>query len=147
MGQTVPPVIGAAQFNSDDEHLRLLSLFHYILGGFHLLVSFFFIFHFAFGLFMVLNPAIFGNNPPPVPLKIMGLLMTVVTGFLMLIGCTVGICTFLCGHYISRRTHRTFTIVIAAINCLSFPFGTALGIFTLIVLSRESVQALYKSST
>ena len=96
---------------------------------------------------MVLNPAIFGNNPPPVPLKIMGLLMTVVTGFLMLIGCTVGICTFLCGHYISRRTHRTFTMVIAGINCLSFPFGTALGLFSLIVLSRESVQALYKSPT
>jgi hypothetical protein len=38
-------------------------------------------------------------------------------------------------------------MVIAGINCLSFPFGTALGIFTLIVLSRESVQALYKSST
>jgi hypothetical protein len=43
--------------------------------------------------------------------------------------------TFIAGRFIHRRVNRTFSIVIAGINCLHF-FGTALGIFTLIVLTR-----------
>lgn len=31
----------------------------------------------------------------------------------------------------------------AAILCMFIPFGTILGVFTLIVLSRESVRQLY----
>jgi hypothetical protein len=35
--------------------------------------------------------------------------------------------------------------VIACIECLFMPFGTILGVFTLIVLSRESVKKLFLS--
>ena len=34
-------------------------------------------------------------------------------------------------------------MVIAAINCLHIPIGTMLGIFTFIVLGRDSVRKLY----
>ena len=34
-------------------------------------------------------------------------------------------------------------IVMAALACLSMPFGTVLGVFTIIVLARPSVQALF----
>ncbi len=43
----------------------------------------------------------------------------------------------------SARRHRTFSIVIASLSCMSFPFGTILGVFTLIVLVRPSVKILY----
>ena len=34
-------------------------------------------------------------------------------------------------------------MVIAGINCLHIPLGTLLGVFTLVVLGRESVRKLY----
>ena len=49
----------------------------------------------------------------------------------------------LSGLFLRTRRHRTFSMVIAVINCLHFPIGTMLGVFTLIVLSRESVQGSY----
>jgi hypothetical protein len=49
----------------------------------------------------------------------------------------------LSGRFIQRRVNRTFSIVVSGFLCLFFPFGTILGIFTLIVLTRESVIRLY----
>jgi hypothetical protein len=36
-----------------------------------------------------------------------------------------------------------FSLVIAGVNCASFPLGTLLGVFTFIVLLRASVRSLY----
>jgi hypothetical protein len=36
---------------------------------------------------------------------------------------------------------------LAAISCLEMPYGTALGVFTLMVLSRPSVQRLFSSAS
>ena len=41
------------------------------------------------------------------------------------------------------RRARTFSLVMAGVNCLSVPLGTTLGVFTFIVLLRESVAAQY----
>jgi hypothetical protein len=35
---------------------------------------------------------------------------------------------------------------VGAVQCLFMPFGTILGVFTIIILSRESVQRLYDAS-
>ena len=59
----------------------------------------------------------------------------------------LAICLILSGRYMNRRKHLTFSIVIAAICCLQIPFGTILGVFTLIVLSRPSVKAMYMAAT
>jgi hypothetical protein len=55
----------------------------------------------------------------------------------------LGILTIVSGRLISLRRRRTFSLVVAGINCASFPFGTVLGVFTFIVLARPSVRALY----
>jgi hypothetical protein len=34
-------------------------------------------------------------------------------------------------------------MVVAGLNCAQMPLGTVLGVFTLMVLSRESVKSLY----
>ena len=41
--------------------------------------------------------------------------------------------------------HRTFSRVVAGLNCLHIPLGTVLGIFTSIVLGRESVGQLVEA--
>ena len=49
----------------------------------------------------------------------------------------------LSGLFLWRRQHRVFSLVIGGLNCLQIPFGTALGVFTILVLSRDSVRELY----
>jgi hypothetical protein len=49
----------------------------------------------------------------------------------------------LAGIYLRARKHRTFCIVVAALNCLHMPFGTVLGIFTIVVLARDSVRTAF----
>jgi hypothetical protein len=36
-----------------------------------------------------------------------------------------------------------FSLIVAGFNCINFPFGTLLGIFTLILLLRPVMPALY----
>jgi hypothetical protein len=49
--------------------------------------------------------------------------------------------------WIKKRKNRTFSFVVAAMNCLQFPFGTALGVFTFIVLARPTVKSSYDVSS
>jgi hypothetical protein len=44
---------------------------------------------------------------------------------------------------LKRRQKRTFSLVMACMCCMNIPLGTALGVFTLVVLSRQSVKAIY----
>ena len=37
-----------------------------------------------------------------------------------------------------------YCLVMAGIECLFMPFGTVLGVFTIIVLMRESVKEMFK---
>src|SRR5437762_373537 len=143
MQEAVPPLIQPAALSADADHLRLLSIFHYIVGALHLIGSSVAIIHFGLGLLMMLRPGMFGNNPPP---PFVGLLLAFVGGAIIICGWTIGICTIYSGRCIQHRVRRTFSIVVAAINCVLFPLGTALGVFTLIVLMRDSVRRLYGAS-
>ena len=44
---------------------------------------------------------------------------------------------------LKKRTRYMLTFVIACLTCMSFPLGTALGVWTIMVLQRPSVKALY----
>jgi len=57
-----------------------------------------------------------------------------------------GILNVMSGVFIRAGKHRTFSIVVGAINCLHLPLGTILGVFTIIVLMRDSVRELYAAS-
>jgi hypothetical protein len=55
------------------------------------------------------------------------------------------VCNLLSGLWIRARRNRVFSLVVAGINCFQVPLGTALGIFTIIVLMRDSVRELYEA--
>ncbi len=54
---------------------------------------------------------------------------------------------FLTDRFIKAQRHHIFCLIIAAIICLQIPFGTTLGIFTLIVLLRPSVKKLFNPNS
>jgi hypothetical protein len=129
----------------DEEHLRLLTLGHYIAGGMHIAFASLFIFHFAFLVALATNPDLFGATPPKMPVEGFFLVFAWVLGLIILAGWTFGGLTIYAGRCIGARRHRNFCFVMASLNLLAIPVGTVLGVFSLIVLSRDSVRKLYVS--
>ena len=123
----------------DDEHLRLLSIFYYIKGGITALFACIPIIHVVLGLVFIFAPHVFGhgNDQPP---AFLGLLLVMLGGFLILFGWVFAILALITGRCIARRKHYTFCFVMACVECLSVPFGTVLGVFTILVLNRVSVK-------
>lgn len=126
-----------------NEQLRLLSIFHYVVGGLHALFASFGLIHFFIGLSIILYPAGWaegnGGGPPP----LFGFLFAGIGAVFVLAGWILGGLTILSGRFISRRVHRTFSIVMGAVNCALFPFGTVLGVFDIILLTKDETKQLY----
>lgn len=126
----------------DSEHLRILSIFHYVVGGLMALFASFPIIHLAVGIFLIVAPGKIesGGEPPP---EVVGWLFTIIGGFFVVIGWAIAICIILVGRFLSRRRHYLFCLIIAGVECIFMPLGTVLGIFTILVLSRESVKEIF----
>jgi len=60
------------------------------------------------------------------------------------LGWTLAVCMLIAGRNLAKRRHHTFCLVVAAISCIFMPFGTILGVLTIIVLMRPSVKGLFE---
>lgn len=108
-----------------------------------LFFSLFPLIHVGFGLFMILSPESFFDNGGEQPPVFVGWLFAIIGGIAVVIGSTISICTILSGRFLSKKIKYMYSFVMACIECLFVPFGTVLGVFTIIVLSRNSVKDLY----
>jgi len=132
------------QPEQDLEHIRLLSIFHYVAGGLLAVMSCLPIIHVILGFLFLHRPSLFpGAGQQPIPLEMMGTLFIVIGGAVILIGWVSALLVLLAGRFLARRRHYTFCVIVAGLSCLSFPFGTALGVFSLVVLLRPSVKPLF----
>ena len=125
--------------NQDEQHLNLLSTFHYVVGSLTALFSCVFLIHIAFGIAMVFGDSR-GEDHPPRFLEWFFILFPSVA---ILAGWTFSGFIIAAGRRLKRRTSYTFCIVMAGIECIFMPFGTVLGIFTIIILMKESVKNLF----
>jgi hypothetical protein len=133
--------------NKDTEHLQLLAIFHYVVAGVAALCSFFPLLYSVMGGFLLYaaqHPGPNNQEPPPV---FLGWIFIAVGAVFFLAGITMAICILIAGRCLSRRKGYSFALVIACIECLFVPFGTILGVFTIVALSRESVRALFSNVT
>ena len=130
--------------NQDDEHLKLLAIFHYIVGAIGAFFACFPLLYVGMGVLFVASPHFMteGQKGPPPPAAI-GYVFIAIGAFFALLGWSAAIATVISGRYIAKRRKRLFSVVMAAILCMFMPFGTVLGVFTIIVLTKESVQRLY----
>ncbi len=125
--------------NDDKEHLDLLAIFHYVLAGMTALLACLPLIHLTVGM-VFLFASFDGPKTPP---RVVGLLMVIFASFVILIGWTLALLILLAGRRLKRRAAWNFCLVVAAIECIFMPFGTVLGVFTIIVLSRKSVKDLF----
>ena len=103
--------------------------------------------HITLGLFMIFGA--FPGAPGPsnkAETLIPGLFFVVIGGALSTIFAIVATLKLLTARRLRERRSKTFCIVTAGISCFGLPYGTALGVFTLLVLSRPSVQALFSEA-
>jgi hypothetical protein len=135
----------------DAEHLKLLAIFHYVLAGLAALFGSIPIIHVVVGIMMVSGKIPMGHPPAgapagtPMPVTPMdfGWFFIVLGGGMIVLSWTYAGLMFYAGRCLSARQKRTFCFVMACISCIHIPMGTALGIFTILVLQRPSVQALF----
>ncbi|HWD92710.1 MAG TPA: hypothetical protein VG938_10205 [Verrucomicrobiae bacterium] len=131
--------------NQDEEHLRLLSIFYYVCAGFAALFACLPIIHLIMGIVLLFHPESFGpaNGAPPAFFGIFFIVFALLT---ILAGWAFAGLLVYAGRCLGQRKHYTFCLVVAAIACLFMPFGTILGIFTIIVLVRPTVKPLFKTA-
>jgi hypothetical protein len=131
--------------NEDEQYLKLLSIFHYVVGGIAGLFACFPIIHFVVGISLLISS--FTQPSQEGFPAIIGLLFTLIAGAVILIGWAFAICIILAGRFISKRKNHMFCMVMAGVECVFTPFGTVLGAFTIITLIRPSVKELFKAQT
>ena len=133
--------------NRDKEHLQLLAIFHYVVAGLAALFSFFPLLYTTVGVIFIFvarhGTAKPGEELPP---EFLGWILTVIGSVLFLVGIAMAICILITGRSLALCKRYSFVIVMACIECLFIPFGTILGVFTIIVLSRESVRGLFSTA-
>ena len=129
--------------NQDDEHLRLLSLFHYILGGLTAIFSCFPLLHLAIGIAMVTGafPAAQNGEGPP---AFVGWFFIGIASLIIVLGWSYSIGLIIAGRRLKQRQSYVYCMVMAALCCPNIPFGTCLGVCTIIVLARPSVKSLFE---
>jgi len=124
----------------DAEHLRLLSVFHYVLAGLNVLFGFFPSIYIFMGSMIISGK--FGSSTVAKP-DPNGWIFIIVGVLMSLLIWGMALAFFLSGRWLGARRNWTFCFVIACISCAGFPLGTALGVFTIMVLVRPSVKALF----
>jgi fumarate reductase subunit D len=126
---------------AEEDHLRILVVFHYVVGGLAALFSLFPVIHIVMGIMIVLGKF---DDPAGSPADdIFGWFFVAIGTVLMLMGLTFAACVAFVGRCLARRQHYMYCLVIAGVECMFVPFGTVLGVFTIIELQKESVRQLF----
>lgn len=138
-----PDVALQNQQRRDREHVKLLAIFHFVFAGVAFVgIGFLFVHYFMMHT-MFSNPEMWKAQPQAMPPKAFldaFVWFYLFMGVLLLTGLVLNV---LSGLFLMQKRNRLFSLIIGDLNCLQIPFGTALGVFTILVLSRDSVRELY----
>ncbi len=127
----------------DEEHLRLLPVLYWVQGGLMALYSPVALIYVVLGITIAMAP-VDGSSPPP---DAFGWIFAGVGAVAFVLVAGIAALTILTGFWIRNRRHRTACLVIAGMSCLTVPYGTMIGVFSLIVLLRPSVKALFDGAS
>ena len=133
--------------NQDESQLNALAIAHYVVGGVMVLVSCIPLIHVLIGSVFIWGWC--GNfpetsNPPP---PFFGWIFFVLGIVAFVLAQVTSILVILSGRFLMKRKRYIFSFIMACLACFFVPLGTLLGIFTIIVLSRDSVKQLYERGT
>ena len=130
----------------DADHLKLLAMFHFVMAALALVGLGFLFLHWLAIHTMFENPEMWkGQQGGPPPKEA----LTAFKWFYVFFGSCIilaALANAASGWLIHRRRARVFSLVVAGLNCMGFPFVTVLGVLTFVVLLRDSVAELYEAA-
>lgn len=133
----------------DRSHLNILAICYWVWGGFIALVSLISLIYIVMGIAFLSGafnpPATQAANAPAPPPPELGWIFIGMGLVFLVLGQLIGWLNVLIGFSLRRNKRWLLCNVVAALNCLSIPIGTVLGIFTFIVLARPAVKAQFGS--
>ncbi len=142
---TAPPPLEATA--DDLRHLQLLSVFHYVMGGVTGLFALFPVLHLVMGLAIVSGRLPMEDaGAAPFDPRMVGWIFVVAASLMIAFGLALAGLMVYAGRCIARRRRHLLCLVVAALSCMMMPVGTVLGVFTLMVLTRPRVRALFPES-
>lgn len=119
-----------------------LGIFFYVLAGLTAFFAMIPILHVLIGvMFLMAPPSHHAGDPPP---AFLGGMFVVIGSMCVLLGLAYSALLAIAGRNLRARTRPTLVTVAAVLSCLNMPFGTALGIITLIELNKPEVRNLFK---
>jgi hypothetical protein len=86
------------------------------------------------------------DMPPGFPVFMpffLGLMFVIVPAMIILLGWAFAISMIFAGYFMSQYRHYMYCLVIAALSCAFMPFGTVLGVLSIILLVQPSVKELF----
>jgi hypothetical protein len=137
-GHALPPEMQAAQ---DARSLDLLAIFHFVYAGLLGLGGLFMGLYIVLGIVMATSVASGGGSAGDA--AAIGGFFAVIGGVFLVLLWTKAALMVWSGMSMRKRQRRTLSFVMACVSCIAVPLGTTLGVFTLVVLSKPSVQWLY----
>jgi hypothetical protein len=128
--------------NKDLQHLKLLSIFYYIIAALIAFISCFALIYLIAGIvFVAAPPPPSAGQPPPA----LGWMFIVISCGVLLLGWTWAVALMFAGWYLGRCRHYLYCLVLGCSTLLFQPLGTILGVFTIILLVRPSVKHLFET--
>lgn len=122
----------------ENDNLNILAIFHYVVGGLMALASCFPVFHLLLGIMFIVAPE--SHRPGEPSPAIFGWFFICIAASLIAVGWAFSAAVVYAGRCLAKRQKRTFCMVMAGLACAVFPFGTVLGVFTIVELSKENVK-------
>jgi len=137
------PQAWPAQTNEDEQHLNVLAICHFVYAGLLGLAGMAGVVYVILGFAIGAAVATSGASGGAGPAAAIGGLFAFIGGLVTLLLWGKATCLIISAMGLRRHRRRTFSFVIACLSCAAVPLGTVLGIFTILVLSRPSVKAMY----
>lgn len=123
----------------DKKHLKRLSQIQILYGILNLFVSYYY-YQAIFVLVDGYRKELEKTNPEVQVALLIGF------GFILfLIGIAILFCIILAGQSLALYENYTLCLVVAIAECLIFPIGTIIGVYTIIILRRDSVKKLFST--
>jgi hypothetical protein len=135
----------SAAHRADSEHLRILSILHYIMGGLTALGGLSGLMFLVLGGIMASGSIVppQGSANDQAAMQAMGAVMSVLGLGMVVFSFVIAAAIAYVGYCLPRGQAYLFCMVVAVVECISFPLGTALGVFTIIVLLRDTVKSRF----
>ena len=133
--QEPTPTPTGTDLEQKKSYLDILAIFHYVYGGVGLLFVFF-AGAIMGGVFSI--PEVYRDMRHDA-----GCLPMIVFGFAIGLALLYCVANLLAGRWLQQRRQRVPVLVVSGLNCLNFPLGTLLGVFSIALLAQVEVKALF----